>query len=97
MIIKFYCKNGHYYEVDEAKLIAEPQSHRYCYCGEKLSISNLEDIVKKDLYTQAEEYINRWIKEIGGDETLSLVQRHRDQSCYRIYKEILQRKGFIIK
>jgi hypothetical protein len=97
MIIKFYCKKGHYSEIEEAKLIAEPQSHRYCYCGEKLSISNLEDIVEKDIYIRAEEYINKWLKEIGGDETLSLVQRNKNQSCYRIYKEILEKRGFKIK
>jgi len=99
MIIKFTCNNHCAdFQKDEIELISESRSQRFCaFCGEKLTITNLDEIVAYDIDKRAEEYINKWLKEMGGDETLSLVQRHVSHSCYRIYKEILQRKGFIIK
>jgi len=97
MFIKFYCKNGHYYEIEELKLLAEPQNHRYCCCGEKLSIFNLNDIMENDINIRAEKYINEWIKELGIEGCIELIERNKDQSCYRIYKEILEKRGFKLK
>jgi hypothetical protein len=37
------------------------------------------------------------LKELGGDETLSLIERNKNQSCYRLYKEEMIKRGFIIK
>jgi len=72
--------------------------HSNCIiCGSKLKINNLQEIMKKDLYQRAEDYINKWVAEIGWDRTIDLIKNNKDQACYRIYKEILEKKGFKIK
>lgn len=72
--------------------------HSNCMlCGSKLEIVNLEEIVKKDLYQRAEEYINKWISELGLEGCIELVERNYNQACFRIYKEILEKRGFEIK
>lgn len=45
----------------------------------------------------AEEHLNKWVNEIGWDNTLDLIKRNKDQACYRIYKELLEKRGFKIR
>jgi hypothetical protein len=72
--------------------------HNFCMiCGSKLEVTNLEEIVAKDIYKRAEEYINKWVADLGWDRTLDLIEKNKDQACYRIYKEILEKRGFKIK
>lgn len=100
MLIKLKCISEvceYCIEVSEKELLDNPQYYKRCLvCNSVLEITkeSLKGIVNNDLYKRAEEYINKWVKEIGWDETLSLIQRNKDQSCYRIYKEILLKKGF---
>lgn len=72
--------------------------HNICMmCGSKLDVVNLEEIIKLDIYKRAEEYINIWVLEMGWDRTLDLISRNKNQVCYRIYKEILEKRGFKLK
>jgi hypothetical protein len=52
MTIKLTCKNGHSFEKTEEQLIELAQACRYCYCGEKLSVQNLDEIVSEDMKQQ---------------------------------------------
>lgn len=103
MMIKLVCINDdckYSYEVSESELKEYPGYHKKCLlCGSQLKVTkeSLQEVVKKDLYTQAEDYINKWVAEIGWDNTIDLIKRHKDQSCYRIYKEVLENRGFNIK
>ncbi len=103
MKIKLRCSNencNYCYEVSELELEEFGQYHKKCLiCGSKLEVTkeSLNEIVEKDLYTQANELLNKWVNEIGWDNTLDLIKRHKDQPCYRIYKDILEKRGFKIK
>lgn len=66
-------------------------------CGNKLQVDNLDEVVKKDIYQRAEEYINTWVKELGLEGCIELLERNKNQACYRIYKEILEKRGFKIR
>jgi len=102
MRIKFFCDNHcSDFEKDELELIESGQHFTHCaFCGQILHILNLDEIVMKSLEEQAEENINKWFKEIGGDETLSLIQRNKEimgEKVYQNYKRELEKRGFIIK
>lgn len=95
-MIKLKCKHCKYqYEITEAELIEDGEIHKFCFiCGGEIEILNLLEIVEKDLYKRAEEYIDKWVAEIGWDNTLDLIKRNKNNPTYRIYKEILDKKGF---
>lgn len=103
MEIKLICVNEnckYAYTVSENELKEYGQYHKQCLiCGSKLVVAkeSLVEIVKKDLYTKAEEFINKWVSEIGWDRTLDLIKNNDNQACYRIYKDILKKKGFTLK
>jgi len=98
MIIKFYCDNhcGDFTK-DELELDYQNQSFRYCaFCGEKLRIENLTDIVQQDIEIKVRKNISNWFKEIGVDNTIDLVKRNKNQPCAKLYLDELQRRGFNI-
>ena len=99
MMIKLKCMScGYEFEVSDYELRTFPENYDHCFlCEGKLKVENLEEIVTSDVYKRAEEYLNQWLQELGGDETLSLIQRHKDQPTYKIYKELLIKRGFKIK
>jgi len=98
MKIKFYCKNHCAdFEKTEEELKSEKVITHCAFCGEKLRIMNLDEVVKQDIYTQAKEYLDRWVRELGLEGCIELVERHKNQACYRIYKEILKERGFKLK
>jgi hypothetical protein len=100
-MIKLKCVNdkcGFSYEVTKAELEEYSQYHKYCMiCGSLLKVDNLEEIIEKDIGCRAEEHLNKWVAEIGWDNTLDLIKRNKDQACYRIYKELLEKRGFKLK
>ena len=101
MMIRLKCINNvcnYSFEVTPKELEDNPQYYKICLlCGSKLTVDNFEEVITFDLYKRAEENINKWIKEIGWDSTIDLIKRNNKQSCYRIYREILQKKGITIK
>jgi hypothetical protein len=101
-MIKLKCLNGDcnfIYSVSEKEFIEYGQNyHKNCIlCGSKLKVDNIEEIIKQDIYKRAEEYIDKWVAEIGWDNTIDLIKRNSNQACYRIYKEILEKRGFKLK
>ena len=99
MIIKFYCKNHCCdFEKDDIELKYQNQSFRICaFCGEKLHIENLTDIVIYDLRYRIRNNINKWVKEIGWDRVIDLIKRNKNTPSYKFYKEELENRGIKIK
>lgn len=103
MLIHLKCLNPDCYfnyEVTEKELIDNPQYHKNCLiCGSKLDFTeeSIEEIVKNNIYERAENYVKQWVSEIGWDNVLDLISRNKNQSCYKIYKEILEKRGFKLK
>jgi len=99
MIIKFYCdKHCADFKKDELELIYQQQVFKFCpFCGQKLKIANLDEIVKDDLEKRTKNNINKWFSEIGVDNTLDLIQRNKNNACARLYFEELKKRGFNLK
>ena len=98
-MIKLKCLNeqcNYVYQVTSKELEDNPQYHRTCIiCGSKIKIDNVEEIVEKDLYYRAEEYLNDYIRTLGIEGALELCERHKDEATGRIYMELLRKKGII--
>jgi hypothetical protein len=101
MLIKLKCLNEnceYCFEVSEAELRDNPQYYERCLvCGSKLKVEKecLKEIVKKDLYQQAEEYLNKWFGEMGIEGTLEMIEKFKEQPTYRIYQDLLRKRGLI--
>ena len=100
IMIKLKCINtqcNYCYEVTEAELENNYQYHKTCLiCGSQLQVINTKEIVNKDIYTRAEEYLNKWLNELGIEGTMEMLERNKNQSTYRIYAELLKKRGIII-
>jgi len=100
MLIGLKCSNdicGYAYDIAEGEFLENPKAHTNCLvCGSQLKVTNLDEIIKTDIYKKAENNIDKWVKEIGWDNTLDMIQRNKNQACYRIYCEILSKIGFKI-
>lgn len=98
-MIKLKCSVCHYsYEVSEQEIFDNPQYHNNCLCcGAKNEVENIEELIHNDIFERVEQYINKSVAKIGWDLTLDLIKRNKTQACYRIYKEILAKKGFNLK
>lgn len=96
-MIKLTCTICNYsYSVSEGELLDNPELHQVCLlCGAKLFIENLEEIVKEDIYKRAENYLNKWFAENGIEGTLEILERNKTQPTYKIYVEILRKRGLI--
>lgn len=95
MIIKFYCKNHCAdFDKDSIELEYQNQSFRKCaFCGEKLQIENLKDIVLLDIKIKVKNNITKWANEIGMDNVIDLLKRNSNQACFKFYKEELESRG----
>jgi hypothetical protein len=98
-MIKLKCLNpdcNYVYQVTPAELEDNPQYHDKCLiCGSRLKVDNVEEIVEKGLYERANEYLNEWIKTLGLEGALELVERHKEEAIGRIYMELLKKRGII--
>jgi len=97
-MIRLKCLNEvceYEFEVSEKEFVENIKYYERCFvCGSQLKVTNLEEIIEWDLYKRAEAYINKWVAEIGWDNVLDMLARNKNQATYRIYKEILNKKGF---
>ena len=100
-MIKLKCSNpkcNYSYEITSDELKEDGELHQFCFiCGGKIEVMNLSEIIDKDLEIQIKENIDKWLKKLGGDETLSLLQRNKNAPGYRQYREELIKRGFRIK
>jgi hypothetical protein len=102
-MIKLICKNtecAYSYEVSEKELEEYGQYHQKCLiCGSKLEVEkqSLQELVKQDLYERASAYLYEWGRRLGLEGMLEMIERNKNQACYRIYKDILEKRGIKIK
>jgi hypothetical protein len=100
-MIRLKCINencGYSYEVSENEIKEYGQYHTKCLiCGSKLQVTNLEEIVEKDLETQVKENLDKWFKELGIEATIEMCERNSNNVCYRLYKTELEKRGFKLK
>ena len=99
MMIKLKCLVcGYIFEVSEYELRTFPDYYDKCFlCNGQLRVENLEEIVKYDIDKQIKEYLDKWFNELGVEGTIELIERHKDQPSYRLYKAELERRGFKLK
>lgn len=98
MLIKFFCDNHCFdFTKDELELNQERAITHCPFCGQKLHIVNLDEIVYQDIEERVKNNIDKWVKEIGWDNVIDLIKRNREQSCVRLYIKELQERGFKIK
>lgn len=99
MIIKFSCsKHCLDFEKTEEELRNEKVITHCPYCGDKLRILNIEDVVKSDIDTQVKNYIDKWFKELGIEGTIEMIERNKNQEAsYRLYKTELEKRGLKLK
>jgi len=99
MLIKFICdKCNNSFNKSELAIKQQNQSFRFCaYCGNKLRIENIKDVVKEDTLKTVKQNINKWFKEIGIEATIELIERHLDLPYIDLYVKELNKRGFKIK
>ena len=97
MMIKLQCKSCLYkYEVTEAEIKDNGELHRYCLnCGGEMKVTNLDEIVKKDLETQVKENLKKWFNQYGIEFTIEFVERNNIPAVRRLYIEELRRMRLI--
>ncbi len=91
-MIRLICQNtdcNYSYHITEKELTGNFHYHKFCLiCGSRIEVAkeSLEKVVKQDLYKKAEENINDWVKDIGWDNTLDLINRNKNKIsiCNRI-------------
>jgi hypothetical protein len=98
MNIVFRCyKCNKEYKIAEENLKDNLQSMRFCECGGKLSIANVEEIVGQDIETTVRSNINLWFKELGIEYTIELCEKHKQKEVRKLYIKEIQRRGFMTR
>ena len=96
MKIKFSCsKHCLDFEKTEEELQNEKVITHCPFCGEKLHILNLEEVVKKDIDTEVKDNLKKWFNELGIEGTIELIERHDNLAVQRLYKQELRKRGLI--
>jgi len=91
MIIKFSCKNNCQNFTKTDKQLEEDKFvlHFCPYCGEKIHIDNLPDIVLADSIQKVRENIRKW----GLEYSLEIVKRNLTMPGINLYIEEFKSKG----
>jgi len=100
-MIKLRCSNPkcqYKYKITPDELKDNGELHTHClFCGFKIEVTNLSEVIDRDLNIQIKQYIDKWIKSEGIEGCIELVERNKNQACYRLYKEELEKRGFKVK
>ena len=96
MLIKFSCKN---HCLDFEKTSEELQTEKVItncpYCGEKLSVTNLDQVVAEDIRRQVEAYVTESYKINGLEGTLEIIERLQNKTVQQYYKNELKKRRLI--
>lgn len=95
MIIQFRCTQcENTFDKEEFEILEQGQSFRFCdICGGKISIINLNEILKDDLDKRVKINLNRYMSQLGIEGCIEMVQRNQNLPCTRLYINILKEKG----
>jgi len=99
MMIHLLCTHCKYeYDITPDELKEDGELHSFCFiCRGKIEVTNLSEVIDRDLNIQIKQYIDKWIKSEGIEGCIELVERNKNQACYRLYKEELEKRGFKVK
>jgi hypothetical protein len=96
MIIKFYCKNHCLdFEKTSEELCQEKVITHCPYCGLKLQISNMDEVVAKDIEQQIERYVSKCLREFGLEGTIEAIEHLQNQTIKNLYQDELRRRKII--
>jgi len=98
MIIKFYCeKHCADFQKTEEELRNQKVITNCPFCGQKLRIQNLNEIITLDTEQTVKEYVDLWFLKMGIEYTIELIERHKDLAVYRLYKAEIEKRGFKLR
>jgi len=96
MTLKLKCEDcGYSYEVSEAEMLTCGEYHVKCLmCNGIIKVENLDEVVHLDMKKRVRDYVSKYFQTLGIEYTLEMLERNKDQACYRLYKAELKRRGF---
>jgi thioredoxin reductase len=96
MIIKFSCKNRC---LDFAKTEEELRNEKvitHCpYCGEKLSVQNIDEVVNDDIQKIIESNVTAYYRTMGLEATAEMIDRLKDGKVKNLYQTELRKRKLI--
>jgi len=96
MMIKFSCSN---HCLDFEKTSEELQTEKIItncpYCGEKLHVENLGDVLDEQIKKQVENYVTECYKTLGLEGTVEAVEHLQNQRVKQYYQTELRKRGLI--
>lgn len=97
MNIRFVCSscNCDFIKTDK-QLSEEKQSMRFCpYCGCKLRLQNLDEIVKGDILKKVDKNIEEYLNSLGIEGTIELIERNKSLPYIHYFQDNLRKRGII--
>lgn len=96
MFIKFSCKNHCLdFEKTEEELLQERTLTHCPWCGEKLSVENIGEILDNDIKKQVEQYVANAFKSLGLEGTIEAVEHLQNKRTKEYYQVELKKRGLI--
>ena len=96
MKVKFFCNNHCLdFEKTEVELQKEKVITHCPFCGEKLRILNLEEILTTGIEEEVKRNTDKWLNTLGIEGTIELIERNKEYSVSRLYEQELRRRGVI--
>jgi hypothetical protein len=96
MIIKFSCKNHCFdFEKTEKELCQEKAITRCPWCGEKLQVENLKEVVDEDIQKLIEQYVTSALKDLGWEGTIEAVEHLQNERTKQYYQIELRKRGLL--
>lgn len=98
MNVLFSCKNHcQDFSKSEQELTIQKTITRCSYCGEKLYIENLQEIVLMDIKKKIKNNVDTYIKELGLEGAWELIERNKTHAGANLYFEEFKRRGINLK
>jgi len=96
MEVFFFCNN---HCADFSKTYTElchEEVIRFCpYCGGKLHIQNLEEILHEDIKKQVENYFKEALTSLGLEGTIEAIEHLQNKQTKKLYQDELRYRGLI--
>jgi hypothetical protein len=96
MTILFYCDN---HCLDFEKTKEELQQERiitHCpWCGSKLHVRNLDEVLDEDIKKQVEQYVTDALKQMGWEGLIEAVENLQNERTKQYYQTELRKRGLL--
>jgi len=96
MIIKFSCSNHCLdFQKTEEELCQERPITHCPWCGEKLHIENISEVVNADIKKRVKEGTDKGLRECGIEGFIELIERQPDGKVKKLYIEELKQRRIL--